>query len=165
MSPFATLGHYYPFQRIITSHYLGRLSPLKKDCDHSLPWGMITPWRGLSAPLITLGDYHPLVRIITFHLPLPWETITPSRRLSSLTTRGTIAPFMEDYHLSLPWGTVTPKRGLSRVTTLVDYHLLERIITSLIFTLGDYHPLERIITSHYPGGLSLLREDYHLFLP
>ena len=29
-------------------------------------------------------------------------------------------------------------------------------------TLGDYHPLERIITSHYPGGLSPPREDYHL---
>ena len=31
-------------------------------------------------------------------------------------------------------------------------------------TLGDYHPLERIITSHYPGGLSPPREDYHLSL-
>ena len=28
-------------------------------------------------------------------------------------------------------------------------------------TLGDYQPLERIITSHYPGGLSAPREDYH----
>ena len=31
-------------------------------------------------------------------------------------------------------------------------------------TLGDYQPLERIITSHYPGGLSPPREDYHLSL-
>ena len=31
-------------------------------------------------------------------------------------------------------------------------------------TLGDYHPLERIITSHYSGGLSPPREDYHLSL-
>ena len=29
-------------------------------------------------------------------------------------------------------------------------------------TLGDFQPLERIITSHYPGGLSLPRKDYHL---
>ena len=29
-------------------------------------------------------------------------------------------------------------------------------------TLGDYHPLERIITSHYPGGLSPPKENYHL---
>ena len=31
-------------------------------------------------------------------------------------------------------------------------------------TLGDYQPLERIITSHFPEGLSPLREDYHLSL-
>jgi len=31
-------------------------------------------------------------------------------------------------------------------------------------TLENYHPLERIITSHYPGGLSPPREDYHLSL-
>ena len=29
-------------------------------------------------------------------------------------------------------------------------------------TLRDYQPLEMTITSHYPGGLSLRREDYHL---
>ena len=29
-------------------------------------------------------------------------------------------------------------------------------------TLGDFQPLERIISSHYPGGLSPPREDYHL---
>ena len=31
-------------------------------------------------------------------------------------------------------------------------------------TLGNYQPLERIIISHYPGGLSPPREDYHLSL-
>ena len=29
-------------------------------------------------------------------------------------------------------------------------------------TLRDYQPLEMTITSHYPGGLSRRREDYHL---
>ena len=29
-------------------------------------------------------------------------------------------------------------------------------------TLGDFQPLERIISSHYPGGLTPPREDYHL---
>ena len=61
------------------------------------------------------------------------------------------------FHLSSAQGGLSPP-----LTNLGDYQPLERIITKLLTILGGYHPQERIITSHYPGGLSLPREDYHL---
>ena len=62
--PLTTLGDYQPLERIITSHYLGGLSPIREDYHLSLTWGIVTPYRGLSS-LTILGDYHPLERIIT----------------------------------------------------------------------------------------------------
>ena len=67
-----TWWNYYPLERIITSL--------------SLPWGIITPWRGLSplsrypliSPTITLVDYHPRHKVtcrplLEYHIPYPFS--------------------------------------------------------------------------------------------
>ena len=43
-------------------------TPLERTYHLSLPWGTMSPWRGLS-PLTTLGDDQSLERIITSHFP------------------------------------------------------------------------------------------------
>ena len=55
-------------------------------------------------------------------------------------------------------------RGIRHLERSFDLSSTQGGLSPPLTTLGDYQPLERIITSHYPGGLSTPREDYHLSL-
>ena len=53
-------------------------------------------------------------------------------------------------------------RGITHLERCFHLSSTQGGLSPPLTTLGDYQPLEKIITSHYPGGLSPPREDYHL---
>ena len=71
----------------------------------------------------------------------------------SASIRVTLCPIDSCYSLN---------RGIRHLERSFHLSSTQGGLSPPLTTLGDYHPQERIITSHYPGGLSLPREDYHL---